>query len=167
MRACRILHAYASPRAKIEQEANPKVVEKGLAHAFVADKFGEATNHWRKLEDRIRRGVGNRVRYFSLHSRESFRRNHLHIMSKIVSVPELNPSEDLLLKAARIATSWRSSVALSEFDRKVAPEHRRLSFALSDDGIARRLWIPGRVWPRQSHTYTFGSQCAIDGGTHK
>lgn len=26
---------------------------------FVADKFGEATTHWRKLDDRVRRGVGN------------------------------------------------------------------------------------------------------------
>lgn len=26
---------------------------------FVADKFGEATTHWAKLEDRIKRGVGN------------------------------------------------------------------------------------------------------------
>lgn len=26
---------------------------------FVADKFGEATTHWAKLEDRIARGVGN------------------------------------------------------------------------------------------------------------
>lgn len=33
--------------------------EKGWAHAFVSDKFGEATTHWRKLEDRVRRGVGN------------------------------------------------------------------------------------------------------------
>jgi hypothetical protein len=33
--------------------------EKGWAHAFVADKFGEATTHWRKLEDRVHRGVGN------------------------------------------------------------------------------------------------------------
>ena len=33
--------------------------EKGWAKAFVADKFGEATTHWRKLEDRVRRGVGN------------------------------------------------------------------------------------------------------------
>jgi len=32
---------------------------KGWAHAFVADKFGEATTHWRKLEDRVKRGVGN------------------------------------------------------------------------------------------------------------
>ncbi len=26
---------------------------------FVSDKFGEATTHWRKLEDRVHRGVGN------------------------------------------------------------------------------------------------------------
>jgi len=32
---------------------------KGWANAFVADKFGEATTHWRKLEDRVKRGVGN------------------------------------------------------------------------------------------------------------
>lgn len=30
-----------------------------FADVFVSDKFGEATTHWRKLEDRIRRGVGN------------------------------------------------------------------------------------------------------------
>jgi len=29
------------------------------ARTFVADKYGAATTHWRKLEDRIRRGVGN------------------------------------------------------------------------------------------------------------
>ncbi len=27
--------------------------------AFVSDKFGEATTHWRKLKDRVLRGVGN------------------------------------------------------------------------------------------------------------
>lgn len=31
----------------------------GWAKPFVSDKFGEATTHWRKLEDRVRRGVGN------------------------------------------------------------------------------------------------------------
>lgn len=31
----------------------------GWARAFVSDKFGEATTHWNKLEDRVRRGVGN------------------------------------------------------------------------------------------------------------
>ncbi|MFO1104874.1 MAG: BglII/BstYI family type II restriction endonuclease [Amaricoccus sp.] len=30
-----------------------------FARTFVADKFGQATTHWRKLEDRVRRGVGN------------------------------------------------------------------------------------------------------------
>jgi hypothetical protein len=30
-----------------------------FSDAFVSDKFGEATTHWRKLEDRIQRGVGN------------------------------------------------------------------------------------------------------------
>jgi len=32
---------------------------KGWAHTFVSDKFGEATTHWRKLEERVHRGVGN------------------------------------------------------------------------------------------------------------
>jgi hypothetical protein len=32
---------------------------KGWSDAFVSDKFGESTTHWRKLEDRLRRGVGN------------------------------------------------------------------------------------------------------------
>jgi hypothetical protein len=30
-----------------------------FARQFVADKFGQATTHWAKLEDRIHRGVGN------------------------------------------------------------------------------------------------------------
>lgn len=29
------------------------------ANAFVQDKFGASTTHWRKLEDRVKRGVGN------------------------------------------------------------------------------------------------------------
>ncbi len=33
--------------------------EDGWAHAFVSDKFGQATTHWKKLDDRVRRGVGN------------------------------------------------------------------------------------------------------------
>jgi hypothetical protein len=31
----------------------------GWARAFVSDKFGVATTHWGKLEDRVQRGVGN------------------------------------------------------------------------------------------------------------
>jgi Restriction endonuclease BglII len=38
---------------------NPVGFRDALADTFVADKFGEATTHWRKLEDRVRRGVGN------------------------------------------------------------------------------------------------------------
>ncbi|MFN0116392.1 MAG: BglII/BstYI family type II restriction endonuclease [Paracoccaceae bacterium] len=30
-----------------------------FAQSFVADKFGAATTHWSKLDDRIKRGVGN------------------------------------------------------------------------------------------------------------
>ena len=51
-----------TPRQKrlIEQAENSKgSFEQGWAHAFVSDKFGEATTHWRKLEDRVHRGVGN------------------------------------------------------------------------------------------------------------
>ena len=33
--------------------------EVGWADAFVSDKLGEATTHWRKLEERVQRGVGN------------------------------------------------------------------------------------------------------------
>lgn len=29
------------------------------SHVFVSDKFGEATTHWKKLKDRVDRGVGN------------------------------------------------------------------------------------------------------------
>lgn len=31
----------------------------GWSKTFVSDKFGEATTHWRKLYDRVKRGVGN------------------------------------------------------------------------------------------------------------
>jgi len=42
-----------------------KAMERGadypsaFAKQFVSDKFGQATTHWRKLEDRMDRGVGN------------------------------------------------------------------------------------------------------------
>jgi len=55
---------YYSPTARqieiIERASRARgSFEDGWAHAFVSDKFGEATTHWRKLEDRVRRGVGN------------------------------------------------------------------------------------------------------------
>jgi len=33
--------------------------EKGWATVFAHDKFAESTTHWRKLKDRVDRGVGN------------------------------------------------------------------------------------------------------------
>ncbi len=58
------LAAYYEPtarqRRKYEQAAaRCGSFAEGWAHAFVADKFGEATTHWRKLQDRVQRGVGN------------------------------------------------------------------------------------------------------------
>lgn len=38
---------------------NPLTFREAFCRKFVSDKFGEATTHWRKLEDRVRRGVGN------------------------------------------------------------------------------------------------------------
>jgi hypothetical protein len=38
---------------------NPVSFQNAFTDKFVADKFGEATTHWRKLEDRVHRGVGN------------------------------------------------------------------------------------------------------------
>ncbi len=58
------LSQYYTPTARqieIIQRASKSrgAFEDGWAHAFVSDKFGEATTHWRKLEDRVHRGVGN------------------------------------------------------------------------------------------------------------
>ena len=50
-------------RAAIQQRMtrakNPLSFREAFVDKFVADKFGEATTHWRKLDDRLRRGVGN------------------------------------------------------------------------------------------------------------
>ena len=40
------------------QEAGRPFVE-AWSHMFVGDKFGAATTHWAKLQDRLARGVGN------------------------------------------------------------------------------------------------------------
>ena len=45
--------------ARINRQKNPLTFREAFTDAFVADKFGEATTHWRKLEDRVQRGVGN------------------------------------------------------------------------------------------------------------
>lgn len=44
---------------RITRKRNPLTFREAFTDGFVADKFGEATTHWRKLEDRVRRGVGN------------------------------------------------------------------------------------------------------------
>jgi hypothetical protein len=51
-----------TPRQKLLYEKAAKAkgsFEKGWSHAFVSDKYGEATTHWLKLNDRVKRGVGN------------------------------------------------------------------------------------------------------------
>jgi hypothetical protein len=53
----------ARQRAAINQrmtrKRNALTFREAFTDKFVADKFGEATTHWRKLEDRVHRGVGN------------------------------------------------------------------------------------------------------------
>jgi hypothetical protein len=53
----------ARQRAAITQRTtrirNPLAFRAAFADVFVSDKFGEATTHWKKLEDRVHRGVGN------------------------------------------------------------------------------------------------------------
>jgi restriction endonuclease BglII len=44
---------------RVERQRNPVSFREAFVEKFVSDKFGEATTHWRKLEDRVHRGVGN------------------------------------------------------------------------------------------------------------
>lgn len=44
---------------RVERARNPVQFRDAWVDHFVSDKFGAATTHWRKLEDRVRRGVGN------------------------------------------------------------------------------------------------------------
>jgi hypothetical protein len=44
---------------RVECTRNPIPFREAWVYSFVSDKFGAATTHWRKLEDRVRRGVGN------------------------------------------------------------------------------------------------------------
>jgi hypothetical protein len=46
-------------RKRVEREKNPLPFREAWVEQFVSDKFGAATTHWSKLEDRVRRGVGN------------------------------------------------------------------------------------------------------------
>ena len=49
----------AQRRAVAQQVARGMPIPEAFARKFVADKFGQATTHWSKLEDRVARGVGN------------------------------------------------------------------------------------------------------------
>lgn len=46
-------------RAVADQLARGVPFAEAFARKFVADKFGQATTHWAKLEERVTRGVGN------------------------------------------------------------------------------------------------------------
>ena len=46
-------------RRRVERERKPIDFATAWTDSFVSDKFGEATTHWRKLMDRVNRGVGN------------------------------------------------------------------------------------------------------------
>ena len=49
----------AQRKAVADQVARGMPFDEAFARKFVADKFGQATTHWAKLEDRVMRGVGN------------------------------------------------------------------------------------------------------------
>jgi Restriction endonuclease BglII len=44
---------------RVQRLRNPIPFREAWVDSFVSDKFGAATTHWRKLEDRVQRGVGN------------------------------------------------------------------------------------------------------------
>jgi hypothetical protein len=44
---------------RMTKKRNPLSFKDAFVEKFVSDKFGESTTHWRKLEDRVDRGVGN------------------------------------------------------------------------------------------------------------
>lgn len=49
----------AQRKAVADQVAKGVPFADAFARKFVADKFGQATTHWTKLEERVQRGVGN------------------------------------------------------------------------------------------------------------
>lgn len=44
---------------RVQRQKNPVSFREAWVDHFLSDKFGTATTHWRKLEDRVMRGVGN------------------------------------------------------------------------------------------------------------
>ena len=58
------LEPYYEPTSRQKENIQKAVSStgsfaRGWANSFVADKYGESTTHWRKLYDRVDRGVGN------------------------------------------------------------------------------------------------------------
>ena len=49
----------AAVMKRVERTRNPVPFGQAWSEHFVSDKFGAATTHWRKLMDRVDRGVGN------------------------------------------------------------------------------------------------------------
>lgn len=49
----------AEVKKRVERVRNPIPFRDAWVDHFVSDKFGAATTHWNKLDDRVRRGVGN------------------------------------------------------------------------------------------------------------
>ena len=49
----------AAVMKRVERKKNPVDFATAWADHFVSDKYGAATTHWRKLQDRVHRGVGN------------------------------------------------------------------------------------------------------------
>ena len=44
---------------RVQRDKNPLTFREAWTSHFVNDKFGTATTHWSKLDDRVKRGVGN------------------------------------------------------------------------------------------------------------
>jgi hypothetical protein len=44
---------------RVERKKNPVTFRDAWTNQFVSDKFGSATTHWSKLQERVQRGVGN------------------------------------------------------------------------------------------------------------
>jgi hypothetical protein len=44
---------------RVQRRRNPRPFDEAWTSHFIGDKFGAATTHWRKLMDRVSRGVGN------------------------------------------------------------------------------------------------------------
>jgi len=49
---------------RVQRYRDPVSFRQAWVDHFVADKFGAATMHWRKLDDRVGSGSGIRVRWF-------------------------------------------------------------------------------------------------------